>query len=85
MLVTSLTIIPSSCLAGRTIHSVRHDLTAQEKEDAELRGLIAFIDPTTCLTLHIQSSVHPLIFTQEKTEAFVPRRNVKEGDVCALK
>lgn len=36
MLVTSLTIIPGYCLAERTIHCVRHDLSVQEKEDTEL-------------------------------------------------
>lgn len=78
MLVTSLTIIPGSCLAGRTIHSVRHDLTVQEKEDTERRSPIGFIDPATCMTLHIESSLYHCLFLQGKTESFVPHQKSYE-------
>lgn len=44
MLVTSLTIIPRSCLGGRTIDCDRHDLTEHEKGATEQEGLIGFID-----------------------------------------
>lgn len=43
MLVTSLTIIPGSCLTGGTIHCVRRDSTVLQEEDTELGAQIGFI------------------------------------------